>query len=142
MCVTWSRKNGRQYRYYLCVHASKSGYGTCPVKTAPAGDIENAVLAHVRVLLRSPEMIAETFRAARSLDGSTEPPYDEREVAAALETLDALWESLFPAEQARIVQLLVARAVLTKGGLDVAFRLEGLQGIAGEMMTKGEETGS
>ena len=34
---------------------------------------------------------------------------DEREVVEALQRLDPLWDQLFPAEQARILQLLVAR---------------------------------
>jgi hypothetical protein len=59
-------------------------------------------------VLRSPEIIVRTWRVARqSLDGLT-----EADVREALERLDPLWDELFPAEQARIVELLVERVAI------------------------------
>ena len=53
-------------------------------------------------IFRQPEMIVGSWRAARAeQDDITE---DEAE---ALLQLDPLWDELFPAERARIVQLLV-----------------------------------
>ena len=66
MGPTFSRKNGKTYRYYLCVHASKNGYTTCPVRTVAAGEIEAAVVGQLRAVFRSPEVIARTFREAKS----------------------------------------------------------------------------
>jgi hypothetical protein len=40
--------------------------------------------------------------------------------------LDPLWDELFPAEQARIVQLLVERVDVGLGGLDIRLPLQGL----------------
>jgi site-specific DNA recombinase len=40
--------------------------------------------------------------------------------------LDPLWDELFPAEQARIVQLLVARVDVGIDGLDIHLRTHGL----------------
>lgn len=44
----------------------------------------------------------------------------------ALEGLDPLWEELFPAEQARIVQLLVERIDRGAEGLAVRLQVRGL----------------
>ena len=71
----------------------------------PAGEIETAVIDQLRGLLRAPEIIIRTWRAAR---GSGEE-ISEAEVREALERIDPLWGELFPAQQARIVQLLVER---------------------------------
>jgi site-specific DNA recombinase len=65
---TKSRKNGRVYRYYVCNGAMKYGYDSCLVKSVPAGDIEQAVIGQLRPILRSPEIIAQTFRAAVELE--------------------------------------------------------------------------
>ena len=54
-------------------------------------------------------MIVRTWRAAREQDGSI----TEAEVRTALTELDPLWDELFPAEQARIVQLLVERVEIS-----------------------------
>jgi len=59
------RKN---YRYYTCGKASKTGYDNCPVKSVPAGDIEGAVIQQLRAIFKSPEMIAQTYRATRDLE--------------------------------------------------------------------------
>jgi hypothetical protein len=48
--------------------------------------------------------------------------------------LDPLWDELFPAEQARIVQLLVERVDVRTDGLDLRLRIDGLTGLAREML--------
>jgi hypothetical protein len=70
----------------------------------PAGEIEAAVINQLRAVFRQPEIVAGTWKAARThADDITEE--DARD---ALTRLDPLWDELFPAEQARIVALLVA----------------------------------
>ncbi len=50
----------------------------------------------------------------------------EREVKEALERLDPIWDELFPAEQTRIVQLLVERVEVSTDGVEVRMRGDGL----------------
>jgi hypothetical protein len=47
-------------------------------------------------------------------------------VREALERLDPLWDELFPAEQARIVRLLVERVEVGPAGADIRLRVAGL----------------
>ncbi|MBI5529335.1 MAG: recombinase family protein [Deltaproteobacteria bacterium] len=68
MGITYTAKKGRQYRYYLCVKADKRGYDTCPVRTLPAAEIEEAVVNQLRAVFRSPELIAKTFKNVRGLE--------------------------------------------------------------------------
>ncbi len=56
------------YRYYTCGNAAKTGYGNCPVRSVPAGDIESAVIQQIRAIFKSPEMIAQTYRSTRDLE--------------------------------------------------------------------------
>ncbi|MGE0629888.1 MAG: recombinase family protein, partial [Hyphomicrobiaceae bacterium] len=83
----------------------------------------------VRAVLRSPEIIVRTWRAARqSIEGLT-----EADVREALERLDPLWEELFPAEQARIVELLVERVDLSTEGADIRLRTQGLTSLVEDL---------
>jgi hypothetical protein len=50
-----------------------------------------------------------------------------------LERLDPLWNELFPAEQARIVQLLVERVDGQVDRLDVRLRTAGLTKLVGDL---------
>jgi hypothetical protein len=52
----------------------------------------------------------------------------------ALTRLDPLWDEFFPAEQARIVSLLVERVDIGNTGLNVRLRMDGLAGLAREMI--------
>ena len=61
----------------------------------------------------------------------------EADARAALQQLDLLWDELFPAEQARIVALLVARVDIGTNGLNVRLRIDGLGSLAREMLTGG-----
>jgi hypothetical protein len=54
-------------------------------------------------------------------------------VREALTQFDPLWDELFPAEQARIVALSVARVEIGLDGLDVKLRVDGPAGLADEL---------
>jgi hypothetical protein len=51
----------------------------------------------------------------------------------ALQRLDPLWDELFPAEQARIVQLLVERVDVSPDGADIRLRTEGLTNLVADL---------
>ena len=57
----------------------------------------------------------------------------EAEVREALQQLDPLWDELFPAEQARIVQLLVERVDVGPDGADIRLRTEGLTNLVADL---------
>ena len=117
------------YRYYVSQTVLKHGAGSCPVSRVPAGDIEAAVIDQIRAVFRQPEIVAGTWKAARLGDGGA----TEAEAREALTRLDPLWDELFPAEQARIVTLLVERVDIGTDGLNVRLRMDGLAGLAREM---------
>ena len=57
----------------------------------------------------------------------------EAEVREALLNLDPVWDELFPAEQARIIQLLVERIDVHPDGLDLKLRVDGLQTLVADL---------
>jgi hypothetical protein len=131
MTPTHTRRGDKLYRYYVSTDALKRDAEACPVRRVPAADIESAVVEQVRTVLRSPEIIIRTWRIARqSLDGLT-----EADVREALERLDPLWDELFPAEQARIVQLLVERVDISTEGADIRLRTKGLTSLVSDLST-------
>jgi DNA invertase Pin-like site-specific DNA recombinase len=99
MTPAHTRRNGKLYRYYVSTDMLKRDADSCPIRRVPAGEIETAVIDQLRGLLRAPEIVVRTWRAARETVGDI----SEAEVREALERLDPLWNELFPAEQARIV---------------------------------------
>lgn len=58
----------------------------------------------------------------------------EADARAALQRLDPLWDELFPAEQARIVALLVERVDIGINRLNIRLCMDGLTGLAREML--------
>jgi site-specific DNA recombinase len=110
MTPTHTRRRGRLYRYYVCLGASRRGHGTCPVRSMAASEVEGLVLGQVRRLLASPELVARTIAAVRRENGAAEEPIlEERDVIDALSALEPVWDELYPAEQARILRLLIER---------------------------------
>ena len=107
----------------------KQGRGACPVGRLPAAEIETAVIDQLRSLLRTPEVIVATWKAGREQDSGI----TEGEVREALMELDPLWDELFPAEQARIVQLLVERVDVATDGISISLRTDGLTSIVQDL---------
>ena len=99
------------------------------VRRVSAAEIEAAVVDQVRALLRQPEVVVGTWLAARA----EAPDLTEAEVREALERLDPLWDELFPAEQARIVRLLVERVEVGPAGADIRLRVAGLASLVRDL---------
>jgi site-specific DNA recombinase len=101
----------------------------CPVGRLPASAVETAVVGQIRQFVTMPEISVRTWRAVREQDASI----GEAEVRSALMSLDALWDELFPVEQARIVQLLVSRVEVRQDGIDIGLRAEGLTSLVQDL---------
>lgn len=128
MTPAHTRKGGKLYRYYVSTDVLKRDAEACTVRRVPAAEIESAVIDQLRGILRAPEIIVRTWRAAKSMGDIS-----EADVREALERLDPLWDELFPAEQARIVQLLVERIDVSTDGADIRLRTEGLTNLVTEL---------
>ena len=126
---THTRKGDRLYRYYVSQTILKHGAGTCPVPRVPAAEIETAVIDQLRAMLGTPEVVVASWRAAQlECEG-----LQEDRVREALAALDPLWAELFPAEQARIIQLLIERVDIDTNGLKLRFRDKGLAQMVAEV---------
>jgi len=125
MTPTHTRKKGRLYRYYTCMKAINAGHESCPVRSIAAGEIESAVIGQVRALLRAPEIRARAERMA--------PQIAATDLHAALDRFEVVWDELFPAEQARLLQLLVERVSISPDGADLRLRAEGLASIVADI---------
>ncbi len=59
------RKQGKRYRYYVCSHAQKNGWDSCPTKSLPAAEIENFVIDRIRCIGKDPQLLSEALEQAR-----------------------------------------------------------------------------
>ena len=135
MAPSHTRRRGRLYRFYRTTTALKLGREACPIRSVPAGDVEAAVIGQMRALLRAPEVVVRVWRTAYLEDDRIE----EREVIEALQRLDPLWDQLFPAEQARITQLLVERVIVRVDGLEIRLRVEGISSLVEDLRRREPE---
>ena len=65
MIHTYAAKNGRHYRYYVCLNAQKRGWHTCSTKSVPAGEMEQFVVEQIRGVGSDPALAIATVRKAR-----------------------------------------------------------------------------
>jgi site-specific DNA recombinase len=132
-----TRKGSRLYRYYVSTDAirGRKPAGTTAPLRLPADVVEAAVIREIRRLVRAPEIVAQAVAAARR----EAPAVDERDVVAAVDRFTEVWSALFPAEQARIVKLLVERVTVTDDGLVVDIRTDGLGTVVREMLAQKPE---
>jgi hypothetical protein len=85
MIPTYTAKNKQKYRYYVCSNAQKTGFNNCPTRSVNANEIERAVIDCVK------KIIAENNLTQANIINST------------------LWETLFPQEQRRILNLIISK---------------------------------
>jgi site-specific DNA recombinase len=135
MTPSHTRKRGRLYRYYVSTDIISNGADENQMKRIPAADIEAAVISQIRELLRSPNIVAATWKAAK-LDL---PSLKAREVRDRLHQFHELWNELFPLEQARLVQRLVKRVDLDDEGANITFTDGGLTDLVVELVAEGKD---
>ena len=131
MTPSSTKKGTRRYRYYVSMDLLKNRETPedgIP-RRLPADTAEAAVVAEIRRVLRTPETAAHVIAA---LDRDDVP---EADAIAALKDFPELWTQLFPAEQARIIQLLVRRVTVTAEGLVIDLRPDCIAGVMRDLMT-------
>jgi site-specific DNA recombinase len=114
--------------------ASRRGHESCPVRSIAAGEVEGLVLGQVRRLLESPELVARTITAVHRENSAVEDTeIEEADVIEALGTLEPVWDELYPAEQARILRLLVERIDVAPDDISVTLHAAGIRSLVAEL---------
>ena len=133
MTPTYTRKGERLYHYYTSMDLirNRETGGAGPMRLA-AAMVDGAVIAEMRRIIGSPEIATRVIEAQRREDGST----DERAIVAALQRFNDLWDALYPAEQARIVRLLVDRVTVGPTGMAVDLRNNGIATLVTDLAAK------
>jgi len=91
MVHTYTSKNGKYYRYYVCLTAQQRGWAACPTKSLNAHEIETAVVDYIRGLGSSVEVFSKTASAVRAQSQKrlTELETERRAHERELKRLDA-----------------------------------------------------
>ena len=132
MTPSSTKKGARRYRYYVSMDVIRNrepDEGDIPRRLA-ADTVEAAVVNELRRVMRTPETKAQVL-AHMAREGHE---IADADAISALEQFHDLWGQLFPAEQARIVQLLVRRITVTAQGLVIDMRTDGISGVMRDMM--------
>ena len=134
------KTTGKRYRYYLPMRDLKEHAGASGLPRMPAAELESAVLDQLRNILRAPNLLCDLVPQAKKLD----PTLDEAKVTVAMTRLDLIWDQLFPAEQTRIVKMLIEKVIVSPSDLEVRLRANGIEQLVQELQadrasTKREE---
>jgi len=124
-----TKRNGRRYRYYIPQRDAKEYAGASGLPRLPAAELEAAVLQQLRSMMRQPVMISEIVPQAIALNDQL----DEAQVTVAMTQLDVIWDQLFPAEQTRIVQLLVEKVIVSATHIELQLRANGIGQVVKEI---------
>lgn len=115
MFHTYAVKNGKRYRYYVCMNAQKSGYSLCPTKMINAQSVESSTI-------ESLNKVAIEIKNQKIITG------------------DPVWEVLFPQEQRRIMGLLLRQVDYDPDTKKLALDLneDGMKQLATEIAGNGQ----
>ena len=123
------KKSGKLYRYYVPSAHAKGGCETCPIKQLAASEIEAVVLSQLQSIFQTPEMIMQVWKKVSDENGRT----SEEDVRQALTDIFPIWKELFPAEQERLLNLMLEKVVVQPHSIDVRVRADGLHSLVREL---------
>jgi site-specific DNA recombinase len=126
MTPTYTTKQGKRYRYYICQSKHKGNNDLCKVGRISASETENLVTDQVLNFLKKPEFIIHTINAKKD-------DLSENKIINSFKTIDKVWDELFPVEQARIINLLIKQIDIKPEGLNIKIFKEGLHSLSTEL---------
>ena len=130
LTVAWTRKGaGKLYRYYIHTRENKEHAGASGLPRLPAIELEANVVQQLRLILRAPDLKTRVAQLLTATDNQA----DEAKVCIAMLQIEKVWDQLFPAEQERIVRLLIKKVVVTPHNIEVQFRPNGIERLAAEL---------
>ena len=126
MVHTYTQKDARLYRYYVCVKAHQRGWTQCATRSVSAPELEQAVVNQIRGIGRNPMMLTAVMRQFEE-SGLGDVPRED--VAQALREFDGLWKHLSPREQEQLIKTLVETVSYDgrTGTVTVGFRSAGVK---------------
>jgi len=86
------------------------------------------VVQQVLQALQSPASIQAVWDAVKAASNELDEPH----VVLAMRNLGAVWTSLFPEEQRRIVNLMIRRVQITEDAIEIQWHTPGWQSLVGE----------
>ena len=127
---SYTVKKGKTYRYYTPIKHRRFGAWASQHGPLPAAPIEELVTQQIVAARSAPHIVQSVWDRIRT----ARPDLSEPEVVLPMRNLAGLWQQLFPVEQCRLAQLLIERVVIADGGLEIIWRDQGWQELAGELM--------
>ena len=127
---SYTVKKGKTYCYYTPVKHRRFGAWASQHGPLPAAPIEELVIQQIVAALSAPHIVQSVCDRLQAL----RPDISEPEVVLLMRRLATMWQQLFPVEQCRLAKLLIERVVVADGGLEIVWRDQGWQELAGELM--------
>ena len=126
MVHTYTKKDTRIYRYYVCVKAHQRGWTQCATRAVSAPELEQGVIEQIRGIGMNPVMLTAVMK---QLEESGSGDVARGEVAQALREFDGLWRQLPPREQEQLIKALVETVSYDgrTGTVSVCFRSAGVK---------------
>src|SRR5690606_19273958 len=119
----------------------KRGHEKCPVRMVRAGDIEGIVFDQIKAIFRDPATVVKTLRAAEA-DTGDGMRLTKADIREGLQSLDAVWDHLYHAEQARLLQLFVKKIRVEPDGIHIEIRTNGIQSLMLDLKANRRSTGT
>jgi len=111
MTHTYTNKENRVYRYYVCINAHKRGWNRCSTRSVSAPELEAAVIDQIRGFARHPVVVNEVQRrvevARQQEPARAVAAIDTENLRSALLQFDGLWDQLTMYERERFIRVLV-----------------------------------
>ncbi|MDD3182642.1 MAG: recombinase family protein, partial [Alphaproteobacteria bacterium] len=125
MTPTYTRKQGRLYRYYKPSHQLRGHGDNCQIGCVSAGELEGVVVEQLLRVFFHPDIILKTWSAAKNMGSDL----TENNVRQSLKDIAPVWNQLFPAEQSRLINLLIEKIDVGTKGVSIKFRTVGIENL-------------
>jgi site-specific DNA recombinase len=122
MTATAAKQHNRVYRYYTATTVNRKSYEACRVGSVPMAELDALVVAQLRSLIQSPEILT---RIQRLMNDARITDFGFEELRKQIKDFDGFWKAMTALEQQRVAELLVKRVDVGTDEVRIDLRLDG-----------------
>ncbi len=134
------RDKNRYYRYWVCDKDMRRSVSICPLKRAPADDLERIILEHAMSVLSRPELYAGLKRVMDECHPEANMTMETLRSAGG--DLQEIWEYLYPIEKYKLIRSLVAEVRVFRDRIDIEYNVKGIGSLLKEQVESGGQGSS
>lgn len=122
MTTTYTKKDGKEYRYYITHTANKRLPEDCPIRMIKTSEIEGIIFDQLQIIFKNEAVISNVLKQSLSKNKDITEDY----IRTSLNNLISIWDVLYHKEHVNILNNFIKKITVKDNGIHILINVHGI----------------